>query len=127
MASNCSLRNTTRTYIALYKRKEMRLVFNPSNKESTQRLDEQLGMLEEGTYLVTVIPIDGKTIRGLQNKYFLMVDTICSHAGEDKTMMHENFKEHLKVESTKNFDLEDWYKFIAAFRDKMFADYNVLL
>lgn len=127
MASDSPTRDSFRAYFALYKGQEMRLVIDTA-KDFSQEVDELFGSLEEGKYIVNVIPIgSAKTVRDLQNQYFLLIDIVSAHSGEAKYMLHENFKRNQKVETTKNFDLQDWIDFIDAFKWKQFNDYDLIL
>lgn len=105
----------------------MRLVID-TEKEFSQEVDELFGSLEEGKYIITVSPLgDNKTVRGCQNQYFLLVDLVSAHSGETRYELHEDFKEHRGVETTKNFSLQDWVTFIDAFKWKQFNDYDLIL
>lgn len=106
----------------------MRLILVKKDDELNAEYEELMGMLEEGKYLVTVRSLNGnKTERDFQNEYFALLDMVSGHTGEQKYIIHEEYKAHRKVETTKDFSLQDWVNFIDAFKWKQYTDLDMIL
>lgn len=84
--------------------------------------------LEDGKYLIKINPIKAlKTLREFQNEYFALVDTVVSTTGSTRYEVHEAFKNERKIETTKDFNLDDWVNFIEAFKWYYFNKADILL
>lgn len=78
---------------------------------------QSLENLDDGRYLVTVREITAeKTTREYQEQYFAMVDAVRDHQGDSRYVIHERFKAHQEVVTTTGFSIQEWLRFIDAFK-----------
>jgi len=107
----------------------MRIILTKKEGEfiNNNILEEHLGMLEDGRYVISVIPYNNKTERDMQNQYFLLIDIISSHTGNTRQEEHESFKSHANVASTKNLSLQEWISFIDNLKWYAFNNLDLVL
>lgn len=87
-----------------------------------------LNSLEDGNYLVSIRKIDNlKTSKEHREHYFLLVDTCVNHTGYNRYEIHEMFKQHEEIASTKDFDPCDWVKFIESFKKYAFEKMDCVI
>lgn len=105
----------------------MLFLLTKSNKED-QSFSSIIRGLSDGKYLVKIMPINTKkTTKEWQEHYFLLVDECVSSTGNSKYVIHEEFKKHEGIETTKSLSSEDWSKFIENFKLYAFDKMNVTL
>lgn len=83
--------------------------------------------LQEGIYFLQIINLAEKDIRSLQKQYFLFVDIIVNDTGYSRYEIHNDFKQHSKIESTKGFSVEQWLEYIENFKWYVFNNYNICI
>lgn len=84
-------------------------------------------LLEDGEYIVTIDDISEKDAETLRKKYFAILTNLYNYTGTDKNDLHEEVKQALNVETTKNFDKEDWYLYIKNVREYYFKQLDIIL
>lgn len=104
----------------------MIIILEKKNKIA-EELINQLNSLENGKYLISIKPIGQRTVKDCKAHYFALVDTVRHFTGDDRYSIHENFKNHQGIESTKNFDINDWEKFIANFKWYVFEKLDLTI
>lgn len=83
---------------------------------------------DDGRYLVSVKKIgDAKTVKEWQEMYFAMCDIIRDSTGNDRYAIHNAFKAHEGITSTKELTEDDWFKFIENFKWWAFSEFDVVL
>lgn len=73
--------------------------------------------LDDGDYLLEIAAINPlKTEADFQRAYFASVDLCVMESGNSRYIIHDAFKDFKNVESTKNFNLSEWKKFLEEFK-----------
>lgn len=83
--------------------------------------------LNEGHYFLNIIDLQDKTPKGLQRHYFALVDIIVLDTGYGRYDIHNEFKQHSKIESTRDFSVEAWLQYIEDFKWFAFNNYNICI
>lgn len=65
-------------------------------------------ILQDGRYLLNIIPIKDKTKKEFQENYFAVLDEICNDTGNKRYDLHNTFKKEVNIESIKNITIEEW-------------------
>ena len=59
--------------------------------------------------------------------YFFKIDLVVGATGDERYAIHERFKEHAKIPSTKNFTVVDWRNFIKQFQIYIFESLDIII
>lgn len=71
---------------------------------------------EDGKYIMSLDKINPLvTVEDYRKAYFSKVDIAGLSTGNDRYTIHKSFKDHYKVESTKDFTPAEWKNFIGTF------------
>lgn len=72
--------------------------------------------LDDGEYIISIDRINPLiSPRDFQKAYFDKIDICVSCTGNDRYTIHEAFKEHSAIESTKDLDVKDWRDLLGKF------------
>lgn len=80
-------------------------------KATTNRdkIGELFASCVDGEYLINLEAINPYlTPRDYQKAYFEKIETCVKHTGYKRQELHEMFKKHSEIESTKNMTIVDW-------------------
>jgi len=81
-----------------------------------------------GIYRVPFILDSGMTtVTECRAAYFAKVDTVVDHTGSKRYVIHEEFKEHQKITSTKNLTVVDWRNLIRQFQQYIFEKLDIVV
>lgn len=105
----------------------MILILKKEHQEINPEIKESLDNLEEGKYLLTIQPIHPKSNKEYQAHYFLMIDIVRNHTGNDRYTIHNDFKANQRIESTKNFSVDDWVLYLNDFRWWIFEKFDLAI
>lgn len=105
----------------------MLIVLDKKNSQVSEQFSELVGSLPDGRYIVQIRELGGKTLRDYNEQYFAMIDIIRDHSGDDRYTLHDMFKTHEEIQTTKDFTLEDWVRFIDALKWWAFNNYDLLV
>lgn len=83
--------------------------------------------LPDGYYHVTIQNITNNTIEKSRKIYFAIVDVVVKITGLTKQEVHEEVKEALNVETTQDFEIEDWTEFINQVKDFYYKNLDIIL
>lgn len=83
--------------------------------------------VQDGKYFVKVIPVKPKTPRECQEMYFAKIDELISITGWSRYDLHEHFKKHSSIETTKNLDFEEWCKFLFEFKFWVLNNFDIAI
>lgn len=97
------------------------------NTENKQEFLQKIEGLEQGKYIINIRPLQAKTPKEFQAQYFAQIDAVRDLTGNDRYSIHNDYKEHCGVETTKNFDTEDWIHFISDFQWYIYNNLNILI
>jgi hypothetical protein len=81
----------------------------------------------EGKYLISIRSLDNKTLDDFRANYFALIDSVRDVTGNSRYTIHEDFKRERKIETTKDFDFQNWINFLEAFRWYYFAKLDLIL
>lgn len=59
--------------------------------------------------------------------YFVKLEIVQKHSGDEKYNIHENFKQSVDIQSTKGFTITDWKNFIKKFQIYIFENYDIIV
>lgn len=59
--------------------------------------------------------------------YFFKVDLIQKHTGSERYEIHNDFKAHLGITSTKDYTVTDWRNFIKQFQMYIFEKLDIVI
>lgn len=59
--------------------------------------------------------------------YFFKIDLVVAATGDERYVIHERFKEHTNIQSTKNFTVVDWRNFIKQFQIYIFESLDIVI
>lgn len=83
--------------------------------KNRDRLREVFTSLDDGIYIVDVERNNPLLMsRDYQKAYFEKIDECSMHTGHEKYELHELFKKHIKIESTKEMDVAAWKSVLTA-------------
>lgn len=68
--------------------------------------------LSDGSYYIRAIPLKNKSKKAFSEEYFAIIDEYAKHTGNSRYEIHELFKQHSQLESTKNLSIEEWPQII---------------
>lgn len=106
----------------------MLVVLEKKDGQFNEQFLELMGLLGDGKYIVDVRSLNPlKTEREFQNEYFALIDLVRNVTGDTRYSIHETFKDYRKVETTKDFSLQDWVDFIAAFKWYYYNEADIIL
>ena len=106
----------------------MNITFKKSKEKYSDDLRTFFNSLDDGVYILNLRKINGsKTVRDFQNEYFALVESVSQITGNIKNEIHENYKLISNVQSTKNFSVENWLKFIFNFKKYYFDNLDIIL
>ena len=81
-----------------------------------------------GIYRVLFIPDSGMTtVTECRAAYFAKVDVVVDHTGSKRYTIHEEFKEHQKIVSTKDLTVVDWRNLIKQFQSYIFEKLDIVV
>lgn len=81
------------------------------NKET---LRDFFTSLDDGSYIVSIDRVNPLlTPRDLQKAYFDKIDTCVMHTGNTRYVIHEEFKKHAGIESTKDLEVKEWKEILS--------------
>jgi hypothetical protein len=81
------------------------------------KLKDIFSSIEDGTYIISVNRVNSLvTPRDYQKAYFDMVDIAVSETGNARYVIHDEFKKHAEVESTKDLGILEWRDLLQKFR-----------
>lgn len=83
--------------------------------------------LPDGYYNVIIENIGDKTLEKCRHTYFAIIEVIVKITGLTKQEVHEEVKEALDVDTTRNFDQEDWASYIYRMKKFYFEKLDILL
>lgn len=83
--------------------------------------------LEKGVYVVNVRPYIPKNILEYQKYYFAIIDEAKRHTGWSRYDLHNAYKEHAEINSTKNLTEEEWLSYIDGFRLWIFNNFEIVI
>lgn len=73
--------------------------------------------LDDGTYVISIDRVNPLvTPRDYQKAYFDMVDVAVAETGNARYTIHDEFKKHSGIESTKDLNEVEWKKLLNKFR-----------
>jgi hypothetical protein len=67
------------------------------------------------------------TIKECRAAYFTKVDIVQKHSGDERYDIHEAFKAHQGIGSTKEFTVTDWRNLIKNFQIYVFENYDIVI
>lgn len=84
--------------------------------------------LKEGTYLVEFINLQCENIDQLRKLYFQYITLVKNQTGNDKQVLHEEFKEYANIDSTTTIDsFEEWHQLVEKFKYFAFIKFDICL
>lgn len=84
--------------------------------------------LKEGTYLLEIINLQCNDIDQLRKLYFQYVTLVKNHTGNDKQVLHQEFKEYANVASTTELtEFEQWHQLVEKFKYFAFIKFDLCL
>lgn len=93
-----------------------------------QEFVKMLSDLEDGRYAVKVIRInEEKTLRDYQEQYFANLDIIVNHTGHGRYDIHDQFKLHENIETTKNLSEVEWVTLLDQLKWWAFKEFDIIL
>ena len=82
----------------------------------------------DGNYTVTIEEENTlTTTKECRGAYFFKVDLVAKTTGDERYAIHERFKEHLGILSTKNFTVADWRNLIKQFQIYIFDNLDIVI
>lgn len=72
------------------------------------KIVEDLQFLQDGQYLIKVMPFKDKSRKQYQENYFALIDEYSLHSGNNRYIIHALFKKASDIESIKDISLKDW-------------------
>ena len=83
---------------------------------NNDKLKDYFSSLDDGEYIISIQRINPLvTPRDFQKAYFDKIDICVMHTGNDRYTIHNEYKKHSNIESTKDFDLLQWKAFLEKF------------
>jgi Holliday junction resolvasome RuvABC ATP-dependent DNA helicase subunit len=77
--------------------------------ENKEKVKEYFSSLDDGDYIISIDRINPLvTERDYQKTYFDKIDICVSCTGNARYVIHEEFKKHAGIDSTKNLDIKSW-------------------
>lgn len=67
------------------------------------------------------------TPKDCQKAYFFKLDLVVSATGDERYVIHERFKKHINIASTKEFTVTDWRNFIKEFQNYIFQQLDIIV
>lgn len=67
------------------------------------------------------------TPKDCQKAYFFKLDLVVAATGDERYVIHERFKNYMKVTSTKEFTVVDWRNFIKQFQTYIFENLDIII
>jgi len=67
------------------------------------------------------------TTKECRDAYFFKVDLVRDATGDERYVIHERFKEHMQIASTKQFSVVDWRNFIKQFQIFTFESSDIVI
>lgn len=87
-----------------------------------------LNSVEDGTYIVRLYKHEEfRTIADYRKWYFAISTEVAGLTGHTKNEMHEMFKEHAGIDSTKELSLQDWSQYIENVKWFVFNKFDILI
>jgi len=71
-------------------------------------IQTDLSFIQDGQYLLKIIPLHNKTLKEFYAWYFTLIEDYCINTGNSKYQIHEHFKKEQGITSIKEIPLEDW-------------------
>ncbi len=72
--------------------------------------------LNDGTYLIKLIPIQNKTVKEHREHYFSIIDDYCMHSGNNRYDIHAAFKNENALTTITKISLEEWPKVLESLK-----------
>lgn len=84
--------------------------------QNGDKLKDFINSREDGSYIITIDRINPLvTPRDYQKAYFDKIDIAVSCTGNDKYTIHNEFKKHYGIDTTKDLAIGDWRKLLTSF------------
>lgn len=82
----------------------------------------------DGNYTVDINPENTlATPKECRAAYFFKLDLAVQASGNERYHLHNMFKEHIGITSTKNFSVVDWRNFIKQFQNYIFETLDIVI
>lgn len=110
-------------------KRQLKIVINKGRiVDGNVKVKDIITSSEDGEYIFTIESIKkDKTLRDYQEEYFAKLDSACSTTGYQKYELHEMFKNHCAIESTKAFTVIDWIKYLKDFSWWCFSNFELII
>jgi len=83
---------------------------------------------EDGEYIISIDRINPlTTTRDYQKAYFDKVDIAVECTGNDRYTIHDAFKKHSEIESTKDLDILEWRKLLVKFQWWAYSKFDCIV
>lgn len=83
---------------------------------NADKVKDYFTSLDDGTYIITIERVNPLTTpRDCQKAYFDKVDIAVACTGNSRYIIHDEFKKHAGIDTTKDLNISDWRKLLSKF------------
>ena len=95
--------------------------------EGKQKIADYFSSLKDGDFMLNVFTSDPLvTEEDYRAAYFKLIDIAVAESGNDKDTIHKAYKKYQKIESTKDFNIVEWKKYLENFKLWLYNNLNII-